>query len=228
LVKAFLSRHYREYLKKKWSWKRFRKVVPKAPDPVEYEKKKRNLEFLMLLFLTGGIDLRFGDETGFNLEPNVPYGWSKKGEQVGIPSKKGGNLNVFGLLNVAGELTSFVTTKTINSKTIIDCLDEFVETIEKTTVVVLDNAPWHISKEVVEKIEQWEKKGLLIFYLPTYSPHLNLIETLWRKIKIEWLKPKDFKSKEDLHEAIKCILKNYGSQEYDINFNVEKCYNNYG
>ena len=195
---------------------------------MEYKEKKRSLEFLMLLFLTGGIDLRFGDETGFNLEPNVPYGWGKIGQQVGIPSKKGGNLNVFGLLNVAGNLTTFVTTKTINSETIIACLDEFVETIEKTTVIVLDNAPWHISKEIEEKIQQWEEKGLLIFYLPTYSPHLNLIETLWRKIKLEWLKPKDFKSKEDLHEAIKHILKNYGSLEYDINFSLEKCYNNYG
>jgi transposase len=182
----------------------------------------------MFLFLTGGIDLRFGDETGFNLEPNVPYGWSRKGEQIGIPSKKGGNLNVFGLLNVAGELTSFVTTKTINSETIITCLDEFVETLKKITVVVLDNAPWHISEEVEKKIEEWEEKGLFIFYLPTYSPHLNLIETLWRKIKLEWLKPRDFLNKERLHQAIKDILENYGNQQYDINFNLEKCYNNCG
>lgn len=182
----------------------------------------------MLLFLTGGIDLRFGDETGFNLEPNVPYGWSREGEQVGIPSKKGGNLNVFGLLNVAGNLTSFVTTKTINAETIIACLDEFVETIEKTTVVVLDNAPWHVCEKIEKKIERWEEKGLLIFYLPTYSPHLNLIETLWRKIKLEWLKPKDFINKEELHKAIKNILKKYNNEEYKIDFTInESCYDNF-
>jgi hypothetical protein len=45
-------------------------------------------------------------------------------------------------------------------------LDEFVETLKKITVVVLDNAPWHISEEVEKKIEQWKEKGLFIFYLP--------------------------------------------------------------
>ena len=180
------------------------------------------------MFLAGCIDLRFCDESSFNLEPNVPYGWCRIGEQVGIKSSKGGNLNVFGLLNLRGELTSFVSTQNINSKVIIDCIDQFVETIEKTTLLVLDNAPWHISKEIEEKIEQWEEKGLLIFYLPTYSPHLNIIETLWRKMKIEWLKPQDFKSKEDLHQAIKNILKNYNSDEYKIDFNInESCYHNY-
>ena len=146
------------------------------------------------MFLAGCIDLRFCDESSFNLEPNVPYGWCRIGEQVGIKSSKGGNLNVFGLLNLRGELTSFVSTQNINS----------------------------------EKIEQWEEKGLLIFYLPTYSPHSNIIETLWRKMKIEWLKPQDFKSKEDLHQAIKNILKNYNSEEYKIDFNInESCYHNY-
>jgi len=57
---------------------------------------------------------------------------------------------------------------------------------------------------------------------------LNLIETLWRKIKVEWLKPKHFINKEVLHQAIKDILENYGNQEYTINFNIEKCCNNYG
>ncbi|WP_368860940.1 transposase, partial [Desulforhabdus sp. TSK] len=31
------------------------------------------------------------------------------------------------------------------------------------------------------------KKNLYIKFLPTYSPELNLIEILWRKIKYEWL-----------------------------------------
>ena len=37
-----------------------------------------------------------------------------------------------------------------------------------------------------------------MFYLPTYSPHLNIAETLWRKIKYEWLKAEDYADKETL------------------------------
>ena len=45
-------------------------------------------------------------------------------------------------------------------------------------MVVLDNARVHTSKAFQERREAWEKRGLFIFYLPPYSPHLNLIEIL--------------------------------------------------
>ena len=34
-----------------------------------------------------------------------------------------------------------------------------------------------------ERLPYWQKRGLFIFFLPPYSPHLNLAETWWRKIK---------------------------------------------
>ncbi len=175
-----------------------------------------------MLFLLGYIDLRYGDETAFTLQPNVPYGWIRKGEQRGILSRKGGNLNVFGLMNLQGELTSYQTTQSVNSQTLIDWLDDFAADIKKMTVVVLDNAPWHTSKSIDDKLKQWEEKGLFIFHLPPYSPHLNLIEILWRKMKLEWLKPEHYLSKDTLHQGINDILENYNNGEFKINFNVKK------
>lgn len=173
-----------------------------------------------MLFLLGCIDLRFGDETTFNLQPNVPYGWIRKGQQRGIPSRKGGNLNVFGLMNFTGQLTTYQTTGRVNSQTVINWLDNFASTINKVTVVVLDNAPWHISKAIEAKIKAWEKQGLIIFYLPPYSPHLNPIEILWRKIKLEWLRPEDYSSKESLHQAVNNIFHNYDTEPFKINFDL--------
>jgi len=54
---------------KNWCWKCFRKVTFKKPAPVVYEEKKRSLAFFVLLSLAGCIDLRFCDESSFNLEP---------------------------------------------------------------------------------------------------------------------------------------------------------------
>lgn len=196
--------------------------MPKDPDPEEYDKKVSLLQTLIVLFLIGYIDLRFGDETAFTLVPNVPYGWIPKGEQRSISSQKGGNLNVFGLLNLDGKLTTYQTTASINSQAIIDMLDNFAQSIDKITIIVLDNASWHISKAIKEKIEEWEKIGLFIFYLPPYSPHLNIIEILWRKIKLEWLRPNDFLSKEHLHKAINLILENYNSGLHKIDFMTAK------
>ena len=34
---------------------------------------------------------------------------------------------------------------------------------------------------------KWVKRGLIIKYLPPYSPELNLIEILWRFMKYDWL-----------------------------------------
>ena len=51
----------------------------------------------------------------------------------------------------------------------------------------MDNASMHTSNAVKNKQAEWEQKGLTIFYLPTYSPQLNIIEILWRFIKYEWL-----------------------------------------
>ena len=176
---------------------------------------------MILLFLSGHIDLRYADETAFSLQPNIPYGWIKEGEQRGIPSRKGGNLNVFGLMNLQGELTTYQTTQSVNSQTVIDCLDDFVLRIKKMTVVILDNAPWHTSQSVENKITEWENKGMFIFRLPTYSPHLNLIETLWRKMKLEWIKPEAYENKETLHKAVNKILTNYNNEEFNIDFTLK-------
>lgn len=45
---------------------------------------------------------------------------------------------------------------------------------------------------------RWQKQGLYVFYLPSYSPHLNIVETLWRKLKYEWLQPEDYTNKQTL------------------------------
>lgn len=60
------------------------------------------------------------------------------------------------------------------------------------------------------------RKEFYIFNLPPYSPHLNIIEILWRKMKYEWLKPEDYGSFEKLTESIKEILSQLGA-EYKIN-----------
>src|SRR5256886_17308075 len=45
----------------------------------------------------------------------------------------------------------------------------------KKTVVVIDNASVHTSEEFEECLPRWKKQGLIIKYLSTYSPELNLI-----------------------------------------------------
>ena len=135
------------------------------------------------------IDLLFGDESGFSLEPSIPYGWLPIGKQTSIPSEHKHVGNVFGLLSCFGHGQMQWTHEYINSEFVAKCLDKLSSEIKKPTVVVLDNASFHRSHLIQKKIPEWKTKELYIFYLPPYSPQLNMIEILWRKIKHEWLIP---------------------------------------
>jgi transposase len=54
-------------------------------------------------------------------------------------------------------------------------------------------------------------------YLPPYSPELNLIEILWRRIKYTWLPFSAYECLNALSEALETILSHVGS-EYQITF----------
>jgi len=84
-------------------------------------------------------------------------------------------------------------------------------------VLVLDNATIHHSETFEDKIPEWAEQGVQIFYLPRYSPHLNLIETLWRKIKYEWLKAAHYANWHTFTEALEYIFCHVGT-EFTINF----------
>lgn len=181
-------------------------------------QKVERLKYLWLLQENEHIDLYFSDEAGFQLVPNLPYGWQLKGQYVRMLPRKGKNMSVFGLLSTNNHLVSYPTQQNTNADFIIKCLDDFVSKINKPTVVIMDNAPIHKARIIMDKRKEWEEKNLFIFFLPKYCPHLNRIETLWRKMKYEWLKPKDYKSWGTLTKAIKNILASFGSEKYNIKF----------
>jgi len=153
----------------------------------EFEFKQQQIESLKELENNGYIDLYFGDESHFGLTPNVPYAWQAKLDPILLPAAKGKFLNVVGLMNRKNHLFFEVNETTFNSDKIIDFMDRFNSQIVKKTVVILDNSPIHKSKKFMAKIKEWEENDLLIYFLPPYSPELNLIEILWRRIKYHWL-----------------------------------------
>jgi transposase len=117
-------------------------------------------------------------------------------------------------------------TGSVDAATVIACIDEFADSIKKKTVLVPDSATIHHSQTFNARLGEWIKKGLRIFHLPTYSPHLNPIETLWRKIKYDRLKPSDYSSREALKMALYNILTSVG-QKFKIEFEELRHFNNF-
>jgi hypothetical protein len=109
----------------------------------------------------------------------------------------------------------------VDTPVIVECFDQFSTQINKRTYVLLDNSPLHRSQEFIRHIPQWVKRGLIIKYLPPYSPELNLIEILWRFMKYHWLPFSAYMSFPCLVQAVEDILIRFGT-DYIINFQMKR------
>jgi transposase len=204
----------------KWlqmSWHRLKRGVAGKPNPEEYKTKKQELEELKEQEDRGEIDLRYVDETGFCLTSYVPYAWQSKGEIITLKTQRSKRLNALGFLNRKNDLEVYLFECSINSDLVIACIDKFCQTLTKKTVLVVDNSSIHTSNALFNKQEEWREKGLSLFFLPTYSPELNLIEILWRFIKYQWLEIDAYESWHNLVSAVENIFRDFG-EKYTINF----------
>ena len=89
-------------------------------------------------------------------------------------------LNVLGLLNRQNDLTAYPFAGRRDREVVIACIDDFGQEIRQRTVMVMEQASIHTSKEFAAKIPAWHARNREIFDLPAYAPALNMIEILWR------------------------------------------------
>ena len=99
----------------------------------------------------------------------------------------------------------------LTSDFVIEHLDYFSFTIKKQTIVILDNAKIHRSKKVKEMQEIWAKRNLFIFFLPPYSPELNIIEIMWKQLKGNWLDSQYYQNEDLLYYQTNLILNEVGN-----------------
>jgi transposase len=191
-------------------WKRLRRSL----------KKHRNREAFALaaaelneIGQMPDVELVYFDEANFSLSGVVSYAWQKIGQRTEIAISGGhrNSIQVLGFQSTRGKVRTYVQRSTVRGSSVVAAINDFARTIRKTTVLVLDNASPHTCREVKEQIERWAKRGLILYNLPPYSPELNAIEHLWRKLKHQLLPPTAWESIEKLTQtlmkSLKCIGK---------------------
>ena len=169
----------------------------------------------------GDINLYYFDESGFSQKSNLPCAWSPKNEPLTLPAyTHSKRLNVLGFISRKGQLVYDTTEERVTTDTVIAVFEKFINTLssDKITVVYLDNASMHRSAKFREQCDDWFLKKLVVAYLPPYSPELNIIEIIWKKIKYEWLSCHAYETFETLTDSVKNILSGYQSK-YSITFN---------
>lgn len=134
-----------------------------------------------------------------------------------MPCTKSKRLNVLGFMNKNGTLQSWVFEQSVTSAAVVACIDRFAAALSRPTVLVVDNAPTHTSHEFKDNLERWKAQKLTILPIAPYSPELNLIEILWRKIKYEWMPFSVYRPFQSLKQSLFDILTNIG-KTYPIEF----------
>lgn len=209
----------RRWLKEKGLvWKRCRRSLKERRDEAGFLEGKRILEAFHEREKAGGLDVFYLDESGFSARSCLPYAWQQKGETLRLPANVPGRKNVVGFLSRNNEAYFHPVDGTVTHVQVMAAMDGFIAARrpEKLTVVVMDNAPVH-RKAVAEGQWGWLGNWVWAWFLPPYSPELNPIETLWRKIKHEWLPWMAYHCFDTLCGALKDIFENLGGK-YRINF----------
>lgn len=198
-------------------WKRMRRSLKSKRDQAAFEQAQQEIAVLHEQETKGELNVYYYDESGVSLTPTVPYGWQASGETEEIPSSRSKRLNILGFYTRDNKFEATTLEGWVDSELVIASFDRFCEKIAKETVVIVDNASIHTSHAFQARLADWADKGLIIKYLPTYSPELNIIEILWRFIKYEWLPLSAYQNYKQLKQELQKVLDGIGSQ-YSISF----------
>ena len=169
----------------------------------------------------GAFDLFYMDGAGFSSLPNVQRAWSPLGQtHVADASLGRKRLNVLGALHYGEQPHLYYESVfgSVRAQTVIGFMDRLAARTDPTrlSILVLDNASVHHAIPQ-EKLDQWLlDHRLILYFLPPYSPELNLIEIVWKQAKYYWRRFVSW-SAGQLQSEVHALLDGFGSK-YKIRF----------
>jgi len=158
----------------------YRRIRPRNwPYKKDAEKIADFIEFLSSISKKRGIDIWYQDECGVTGDPVIRKQWAPKGSRP-LRYYSGNHIkyNIIGAMRSRdGRLVSHVVPE-VNKEYFQLFINEMQKQVirGKRIYLIMDNANWHKSPSI-----KWGK--ITPIYLPPYSPDLNPIEILWRKLK---------------------------------------------
>ena len=89
-------------------------------------------------------------------------------------------------------------------------------------VLIIDNAPWHRGQEVDEALRACGH--LELYRLPSYSPCLNVIERLWKKLRRRSTHNRLFDTLTDLKRSVRNALRYFQTVRAQVLSLIGGCY----
>lgn len=85
-----------------------------------------------------------------------------------------------------------------------DIARAYPATLGKPVVITIDNAPWHQAPGIAEVLAAHPQ--LQLYRLPSYSPHLDLIERFWRVLRRRATHNRLFMTMAEVRTALRASL----------------------
>ena len=146
-------------------------------------------------------------------QTRLAYGWILKGERKEIEmTARQYRVNYMGGICLKTQRIVYETAEKINEESI----QSFLYRLRKAhpgrykVHVIWDNAGYHKSKLVQAFAKEL---GVVIHYLPAYSPNLNPIERLWKIMHEQVTYNQYYKTFSDFTEAIKYFFRHIGKKK---------------
>lgn len=146
-------------------------------------------------------------------QTRLAYGWILKGERKDIPTTgRQYRLNFMGGICLSTHKIVYEQAEKIDEMSI----QSFLHRLRQQHVgsykvhVIWDNAGYHCSKQVQAFAKEL---GIVIHYLPAYSPNLNPIERLWKMMHEHVTYNRYYEKFDDFTEAIRHFFRHIGKKK---------------
>jgi transposase len=152
------------------------------------------------------------DETVLKLLPPLRRMWTRKGQQVTVPTPaQNDDICLYGVLDLNSGHTFHAFHDKGRSDYTIAYLEQLLEHYPQQPILLIwDQAPYHTSQAV----EEWvaDHPRMTTMALPKYAPQLNPVEHIWRQLK-EWVTANLTRSLASIQDACDRFFQQYCPHE---------------
>lgn len=175
--------------------------------------KTQQLEPRLAEAKTGKRRVLFMDAAHFVLGAYLSMVWCFTRLFIASPSGRQ-RFNVLGAVDAVTKEIFTVTNQTyINAESVCLLLTQIAARYAREKItIVLDNARYQKCDLVLQHAA---RLGIELLYLPSYSPHLNLIERLWRYVRKECLYSKYYPKFDGFQQALTECIQNAHTKHRD-------------
>jgi len=142
--------------------------------------------------------------------------WMPRGQRCALPAASGRDrLNLHGAIDLETGQTRIMDVETVDAASTIALLEALEQSSTMRRIhVFLDNARYHHARAVQGFMEQPGRR-IVLHFVPSYCPHLNPIERLWKVMHENVTHNKTYAKFRDFADAVLGFLRKTVPERFD-------------